>query len=107
MTKAFCKTYWQPCAWLMRTGVTQHLDKWVELLRCELGTLCAVIDAPLTPGVPNKNNAISSHCGGASVPLPRTTHSSSVLRKCSQDGAANAESDPAATLISTTARFLL
>lgn len=95
---------------LMRTRVTQHLDKLVELLRRELGTLCAVIDAPLTPGVPNKNNAISSHCGGASVPLPRTTHSgrsSSVLRKCSQDGTANAESDPAATLISTTARFLL
>lgn len=68
---------------LMRARVTQHLDKWVELLRRELGALCAVIDAPLTPGVPNKNNAISSHCGGASVPLPRTTHSgrsSSVLR---------------------------
>lgn len=53
---------------LTHARVTQHLDKLVALSRRDLGTLCAVIDAPLTPGIPNKKNAISSHRGGVSVP---------------------------------------
>lgn len=69
----------------MHARVTQHLDKWVELSRHELWALCAMMH--LTPGILNKNNDISNHHGGASAPLPRTSHSGgpssagSVLRK--------------------------
>lgn len=74
VTKAFWKTHWQPVPGKLLTcaRVIHHLDKWVAFSRRELGTLCAVIDTPLTPGIPNKKNAISSHCGGATAP-PRTT----------------------------------